>query len=333
MWTDSTTVLQWLGSLDKQSIFVANRISETLESTTVDQWFHVSTADNPEDAGTRGMSAENLQTSSWLTGPSFLLTSHFPFQPSTSIRDSLQTKPSSYNSQKDVTEPEVAFAVITMQPEKIFDFDRYSSLSKLLRITAYHRILPKHDSYRTQDRIICNPDEFRVAEAKLQFLQLNKKLLFDCKQINKKSRIAPFSPFIGPNALIRSTSRLKRLVEADYDLKHPIILDSRHPAVKWFLLKEHHHEGAEFLRAFIQRRFAIIRLRPALRSIKHNCILCRQRSADTVKPMMADLPVECLSYGNPRFSISGIDYFGPFYVAVKRLTDKRWGFLFTCLTT
>ena len=97
MWTDSTTVLQCLGSLDKQPIFVAfgaNRVSEILESTTVDQWFHVSTADNPADARTRGMSAENLRTSDWLTGPSFLLTSHFPFRPSTSIRDSLQTKPS-----------------------------------------------------------------------------------------------------------------------------------------------------------------------------------------------------------------------------------------------
>ena len=87
-WTDSATVLQWLGSLDKQSIFAANSVSEILVSTTVDQWFHVSIADSPADAGTRGMSAENLRASSWLTGPSFLLTSHFPFQPSTRIRDS-----------------------------------------------------------------------------------------------------------------------------------------------------------------------------------------------------------------------------------------------------
>ena len=97
--------------------------------------------------------------------------------------------------------------------------------------------------------------------------------------------------------------------------------------------QEHHHKGVKFLRAFIHSRFAIIRLRPALNSIKHNCILCGKRSADTVKPMMADLPVERLSYGNPLFSNSGIDFFGPFYVAVKRSTEKRRGFLFTCLTT
>ena len=58
-----------------------------------------------------------------------------------------------------------------MQPEKIFDFDRYRSFNKLVRITAYLlRMLPKHASYRTPDRINCNPDELRVAEAKLQFL-------------------------------------------------------------------------------------------------------------------------------------------------------------------
>ena len=53
-WTDSTSVLEWLGSLDKQLLFVANRVSEILESTTVDQWLHVSTADNPANLSPQG---------------------------------------------------------------------------------------------------------------------------------------------------------------------------------------------------------------------------------------------------------------------------------------
>ena len=60
MWTDSTTVLQWLHSIDKQPVFVANRVAEILELTTVDEWNHVPTIDNPADAGTCGLSGKAL---------------------------------------------------------------------------------------------------------------------------------------------------------------------------------------------------------------------------------------------------------------------------------
>ncbi len=48
---------------------------------------------------------------------------------------------------------------------------------------------------------------------------------------------------------------------------------------------------------------------------------------------MADLPAERLAFQSPPFSNTGVDYFGPFYVSIRRSTVKRWGFLFTCLTT
>ena len=80
MWSDSSTVLQWLTSLEKQPTFVANRVCEILDLTTVDEWHYVPTAHNPADAGTRGMSATDLLNSCWLTGPDFLKTSDFPFK-------------------------------------------------------------------------------------------------------------------------------------------------------------------------------------------------------------------------------------------------------------
>ena len=68
MWTDSNTVLQWLASADKKPVFVANRVADILETTTVDQWFHVPTAKNPADAGTRGLAAADLPSCCWVKG-------------------------------------------------------------------------------------------------------------------------------------------------------------------------------------------------------------------------------------------------------------------------
>ena len=85
MWTDSTTVLQWINSNEKQPIFVANRVCKILEYTSVDHWNQVATKDNPADAGTRGMSAEILQLSRWVKGPHFLTNSRFPFVPNKEV--------------------------------------------------------------------------------------------------------------------------------------------------------------------------------------------------------------------------------------------------------
>ena len=90
MWTDSTILLQWINSINKQPIFIANRVSEILENTSVDQWNHVATCDKPADFGTRGKSAEVLQSSSWVRGPDFLRTKQFPFVPNTDVVDNIQ---------------------------------------------------------------------------------------------------------------------------------------------------------------------------------------------------------------------------------------------------
>ena len=118
--------------------------------------------------------------------------------------------------------------------------------------------------------------------------------------------------------------------------QHPIVLDARHAFVKLFFRLnhvKHHHQGIDYLRAKVQERYIILKLRSSLRSIKSNCVTCRKFRAATIQPIMADLPIERLAYQSSPFTITGVDYFDPFYVTVRRTTEKRWGFLFTCLTT
>ena len=54
-WTDSSTALQWLQSVQKRQVFVANRPAEILENVSMDQWRHVKVVENPSDIGIRGM--------------------------------------------------------------------------------------------------------------------------------------------------------------------------------------------------------------------------------------------------------------------------------------
>ena len=90
MWRDSTTVLQWINSNEKQPIFVANRVCEILQYTSVVQWNQVATKDNPAYAGTPGMSAEALQLNSCVKGPDFLTNSRFPFVPNKKVINNIK---------------------------------------------------------------------------------------------------------------------------------------------------------------------------------------------------------------------------------------------------
>ena len=113
-------------------------------------------------------------------------------------------------------------------------------------------------------------------------------------------------------------------------------MDARNPLVRLLLedlLAQHCHQGVNYLRALVQQRFAVVKLRAVLRTIVPRCLKCRKRKAETLTPIMSDLPRERLALKESPFSNTGIDYFGPFFVSVKRSTEKRWGFLFTRLTT
>ncbi|GBM02394.1 hypothetical protein AVEN_132343-1, partial [Araneus ventricosus] len=72
--SDSTIVLAWIQHEPWElKTFVANRIAAIQKLTKKEQWFHVSSGNNPADVLSRGLALEKLCNNElWWTGPSFL---------------------------------------------------------------------------------------------------------------------------------------------------------------------------------------------------------------------------------------------------------------------
>ena len=77
LWSDSTTVLNWIKNFKlKQKKYTGNQFAEIRVLISVNLWNYLSTKDNPADQGTRGLKVtEMTENSFWLQGPQFLLSS------------------------------------------------------------------------------------------------------------------------------------------------------------------------------------------------------------------------------------------------------------------
>ena len=72
-WTDSRVVLGYIANDVKRfPIFVANRVQEIQERSSLKQWRYVDTKFNPADEASRGVRPRELSKSKWITGPDFL---------------------------------------------------------------------------------------------------------------------------------------------------------------------------------------------------------------------------------------------------------------------
>ena len=188
---------------------------------------------------------------------------------------------------KKVEQQFVSVTSNQQQTQVVFDWTKYSSYSKIVRITAYIlRLLPRHRRFRSRDLKITDSVEISLAEEKVLLLSKREsfrdelKCLFKEKSIANTSRIRSFSPFVEPGGLPSSTGRTKQIDAFEFETKQPIILDGLHPVVPLMLENLHkcdHHQGLEFLRSQVQQRFAVLRLRQTLRNFETECLVCRKR--------------------------------------------------------
>ena len=128
-WTDSTIVLSWLsGNPRRFKTYVGNRISYIIDQIPPDRWSHVPGTENPADCTSRGLFPAQLKEHElWWKGPRWLL-----FQPSTWPKQTNLPVRAVNEEERELCH------LTTIQPKRpIIAFDRFSSFTRLKRVTAW----------------------------------------------------------------------------------------------------------------------------------------------------------------------------------------------------
>ena len=133
--SDSKTVLCWIANRNEWKVFVKHTVNETLKWSKKEDWGYCQSAENPADVGSKGVGAHGLmETELWWNGPRWLRTlgEGFPTPPV-----EFETEESSLDMKKSCV-LKVSIEE-TSNVESIMEIEKFSSLIKLYRVTAYVR--------------------------------------------------------------------------------------------------------------------------------------------------------------------------------------------------
>lgn len=366
-WTDSTAVLKYIRNDNKRyKTFVANRVHTIREMTEVKQWRHIETKLNPADCASRGCKAIALtQSTTWLSGPHFLRKQNSEW-PKSDI-DTQTCNDGDVEVKRDVV---VMATTINQNPTHDF-IHHHSNWNKLKRAVAWllklkdlllslsqkrkemlTGISPTPEREDLLERkvktvkkcMITQPvtlnDLKRAENAIIHYTQLEafpeemEALQRKNAHLSRKSHIRMLDPIL-QNGLLLTGGRLSRMAMPERQ-KHPVILPKDHHVSKVILRNIHEqlgHCGRNHMLARLRQQYWIPAANALARKIRSECVFCRRQHARLGEQKMADLPKERVTPDLPPFTYVGADYFGPIMVKRGRSEVKRYGVIFTCLTT
>ncbi|XP_064631625.1 uncharacterized protein LOC135489924 [Lineus longissimus] len=361
-WTDSQIVLKYLNNGAKRfKPFVANRVAEILDITDGPDWRHVATNLNPADCSTRGLPVKSLTPESlWFQGPTFLSEAEENW-PNSDIEPSHDLDPEDPEVKKSETLRAAMYNLAVDQPEKtdqpgpqhdltpLIVPEDYSTLKPLLRRTAWiQRALRNFASAVPRlGHHICKEPEITAQEyedATLHWVRAAQHDTYSMEvdslkredPLSPKSQLFNLMPFYDVDSqCIRVGGRLQK-APMPGDAKFQIILPAMHHVTRLIAADIHNklwHGGQEHIIAEMRQQYWPVKARMVAKRAINGCFFCYLRKVRPRIPRMADLPPCRLDVTSGVFRQCGVDYWGPMMVKLRRSTVKRWGCLFTCMST
>ena len=320
-WVDSTNVLYWIRNQSRNfKAFVASRVGEIQRSTNPDQWRHIPGESNPADLPTRGLSLSASQLSqcqTWTEGPEFLK------EDESTWPEKLPGERTDKNEERE-RRTRSTFATGDANPKNSPDRlvpDKFSSLSRLLHVTAWIRRFLTNCKLPKEQRMIGDVlGHEEISNAETYWVRRAQTEAFPSGE--KEKSLGRFCPRTDEAGLLRVNGRLRFAKDLAYDAKYPIILPKDHPLTRLIIVNRHekigHNSGAEHLLTEVRSRFWVIKGRRTVRNIVEKCLGCRRLKATPTVQRMAPLSKSRLELPLRAFDRIGTDYGGPFYTKQGR---------------
>ena len=366
-WTDSKIVLGYINNEARRfQVYVANRVQQIRSLTNPERWMYVDTRENPADEASRGLTAKELsEKSCWLSGPDFLQEDG-PFQPVPAVVAPLS------ESDPDVKRVSSFATTADNNAGHSFEvgrLDHFSSWDKACRGVALCLQLKKKLKVRAAkkpgDKKACStPAKQEITVTELQNAEKDIIKSIQCKHfsaelktlqdvgvvgqvtdgkaaklrndsLKKTSCLFRLDPFLDVDGIIRVGGRIARS-NLPIEVRHPVILPRKGHITE--LLIRHVHEKVNHMgrgmthNELRQRGYWVIGGSSAVSNHISKCVTCRRLRGTLQHQKMADLPEDRLQ-PSPPFTFCAVDYFGPFLIKERRSEVKRYGVLFTCMSS
>ena len=370
-YTDSSVVLGYIRNEAKRfHTYVGNRVHHIHDRSKPQQWHYVASSSNPADIASQGTTAKQLSEHElWFKGPSFLWEKDVTVENVDLVPD---LSPEDAEVKKVKTAVLISNQVTPQSKEEktfpeVLELDRFhhsSSLGRLKRsIVRIQRMIEKKrpnkqyntrpiagpptvEEMRLADEVILKSLQFGYFGEEIRVLQnlRDKDPMFQNRQnahtrnekLKQTSSLFRLDPFLDEKGLLRIGGRLQRATLA-YEVKHPIVVPKK-SHITDLLIRQYHsqdqyHQGCGMTHnALRQAGYWIINGRSSVSRHLRKCTICRKLRGPAQVQKMANLPAERITPAAP-FTYSGMDVFGPWYIKEGRKELKRWGLIFTCLSS
>ena len=219
----------------------------------------------------------------------------------------------------------------------VIKFDRFSEFSKLVKSVSFVF------KFINKCKKVTNVDE--NYQAKIYLLKVMQQQSFS-KELeflkdSKSFKTVPdlvnnLNLFLDENGLIRSSGRISKSQELNFDLANPILLSKNHDLsnliIKYSHLRCKHLGISATLTKLRMLGFWIIKGRQSVKKAISNCFICKKFNSLCFKyPRITNLPSHRVNLVRP-FTDTGVDYTGHLFVKTDNRTVKKYYLLiFTCL--